>query len=465
MASLELARAHAIAKAQELGILLDVPTNRNVVLTGYSELTPLGGTDETWQGYLEERSGVKAVDAQNFRTSIGGPVNFTPEDHFDLKTAKILSRIAAMSIVVAREAGKHAGLLDLDLRLKSNIDRNRVGAWVSSGYSAGWEIINVWRQIHSRTADGLEDPENFSRFVSSRESLKGFPEQQNGHVARLLGISGWGGNLMEACDTGLANPIEAAHLIKTGEIDVAFAGGFEDLLNDYTEVGIGIFASIRAALSTRNEEPEKASRPFDRDRDGFVLSSGGGVVVLEEEEHAKKRGVPILGRVLGYNRSMDGYSQTVLDPRRVAATILASIYNKDEGVFYPVESIFAHATATRLGDILEGKSFRLVFGDSVVEIPISAIKGNLGHLAGGAGTVNLIAALKAIQRGIMPPILNLDNPDTELEDLFLVRGKPLHRQLRTSLAVAYGFGSYNSALLLADPDLSPEELIAASYEI
>ena len=177
-----------------------------------------------------------------------------------------------------------------------------------------------------------------------------------------LGFSGWGGSSVEACATGLSNIVEAISKIREGYIKVAVAGGFENPLDAYPETGIGMFAGMRTVLSKRNDEPEKASRPFDKDRDGFVLGAGGGVVVIEELNHALKRGARILAEVYGFNKSMDGYDPTSLDPDVVASTILGALYNEKKQEFYDVDTIFAHATSTKDGDTTEAKVLRMRFG-------------------------------------------------------------------------------------------------------
>ncbi|PJC28726.1 hypothetical protein CO053_03075, partial [Candidatus Shapirobacteria bacterium CG_4_9_14_0_2_um_filter_40_11] len=226
------------------------------------------------------------------------------------------------------------------------------------------------------------------------------------------------------------------------------AGGLEDILSAYPEASIGMFAAMRSVLSTRNDEPEKASRPFDKDRDGFVLGAGGGAVVIEALDHALERGAPILAEILGFNKSMDGSDPTNLNKKIVAGTILKALYNQRTKEFYEVDSIFAHATSTNQGDQAEAELLKMIFGDSLKNIPIAAIKSNMGHLAGGAGAVNVIAAINALNSGKIPPILNLENPSQEFEGLFFVRGKPLEKDIKTALVLAYGFGGHNAVMLL-----------------
>lgn len=434
-------------KAQELGVELERRPAERIVITGFAALTPLGNTQQTLEGLNNGRSGVKKFDAKNFAVGIAAPVEFNPEAYFTKKEMKGKSPLNAMAVVVAREAMKKANLLGADGKLRKDVDKRQVASWMASGFGSSQHIIDVWRQIHKKDENENEDPVINSRYVPVRAGLQIYPEELNGQVAIDLGISGWGGSSVEACATGLSNIVEAADKIKTGKAKVAIAGGLEDVLSVYPETGIGMFAAM-GVLSKRNSEPEKASRPFDKDRDGFVLGAGGGAVVLEDLEHALKRNAPIYGEILGFMKSMDGSDPTSLDKDMVVGTILGAIYNEKTKEFYKVDSIFAHATSTKEGDITEGLLLKMIFGEDLRNIPVTAIKSNLGHLAGGAGTVNVIAALNAINTGEIPPIINLDNPDPEVADLNFVRGKPLEKNINTALVLAYGFGGHNAVMLV-----------------
>jgi 3-oxoacyl-[acyl-carrier-protein] synthase II len=359
------------------------------------------------------------------------------------------SSVNAMAIVIAREAMRKASLLGEDGKLREGINKLYAASWAASAFGSAQRMIDVYSQIHQKDEKGSEDLIAGSRRIHPREGLKTFPEELNGGVAIDFGMSGWGGSSVEACATGLSNIIEAAEKIKTGRVDVAITGGFENVLCEHPETGIGLFAAMRSGvLSTRNNEPEKASRPFDKDRDGFVLASGGGAVVIESLEHALKRGAPIYGEILGFMKSMDGSDPTNLNKDVVACTMLGALYNEKKKEFYDVDAIFAHVTSTKEGDTAEAAVLKMVFGDDLKNIPIAAIKSNMGHLAGGAGAVNFIAALNALNTGKIPHILNLDNPDPEIADLDFVRGKPLEKDIKTALVLAYGFGGHNAVMLL-----------------
>lgn len=227
------------------------------------------------------------------------------------------------------------------------------------------------------------------------------------------------------------------------------AGGLEDTLSDLPEISIGVFAAMRGPLSSRNDIPKSASRPFDKDRDGFVLGAGGGVIVLERLDVAVKRKAHIFAVILGSEKGSDGGSPTNLNTERVARLILKTIKMKQGKLSYPVDAIFAHATATKFGDIAEIAALRMALGDSNLQkIPITANKSMHGHLAGGAGAINTISAIRAIHDGIVPPIINLDHPDEPFLDLNLVRKKALTGNFTTSLVLAYGFHGKDAIVLL-----------------
>jgi len=435
-------------RSRGLGVELENRPAERLVITGMAALTPLGNTEQTLEGLNSGKSGVKEFDVKNFAVSIAAPVEFNPEAHFSKKEMKGRSPLNAMAVAIAREAMKNAGLLGEDGKLQKDIDRRQAASWMASAFGSVHHIIDVYNQIHKKDEAGNENPWLNSGRISPRKGLEIFPEELNGQVAIDLGVSGWGGSSVEACATGLSNIIEAARIIKGGQAKVAVAGGLEDILSAYPEASIGMFAAMRSVLSTRNDEPEKASRPFDKDRDGFVLGAGGGAVVIEALDHALERGAPILAEILGFNKSMDGSDPTNLNKKIVAGTILKALYNQRTKEFYEVDSIFAHATSTNQGDQAEAELLKMIFGDSLKNIPIAAIKSNMGHLAGGAGAVNVIAAINALNSGKIPPILNLENPSQEFEGLFFVRGKPLEKDIKTALVLAYGFGGHNAVMLL-----------------
>ncbi len=445
-----------LSKAQELGIELEERPCQRIVITGFAALTPLGNTEGTWQGLLEGKSGVKKFPVGNAFVNIAAPVDFNPKDHFTKREMRGKSVLHAMGMVLAGEAARNAGLVGEDGKLEPDINKREIASWVGSGYGSP-QIIDAYNQIHRRDGQGNENQQLNSRHVSLFTGLELFPEQLNANIAQSLGLQGWGGSSVEACATGLGNIVEAIDKVKAGRIKVAIAGGVENLLADYPEVGIGIFAGMRGVLSKRNDEPDKASRPFDTDRDGFVFGAGGGIVVVEDLEHALRRGAKIHAEILGFRKSMDGGEPTNIDIENVAQTILKALYDESSKTFRDVDVVFAHATSTAgsatsgneaKGDVREAEALRMVFGEKLREIPITANKGNIGHLAAGSGPVSLIEAIYTLNRGLIPPILNLGNPDPKVSDLNLVRGNPLEKDVKTALVLSYGFGGNNAVVLL-----------------
>ncbi|MBU4015948.1 beta-ketoacyl-[acyl-carrier-protein] synthase family protein [Patescibacteria group bacterium] len=433
----------------------DVPSDA-VAITGYAELTSLGNTRETEEGELIGKSGTMKYEVNNFRSNIAAPTKFNAKEYFSEKELGRMSGIGAMGIVLSREAGKMAGVIGTDGKLLGNFDARRAGCTVSTGIGACTKMVDVYLKIHWKVNEKtgkLEptDPRVGSSLVSPFAGLQLFPEELGGDIEAELGLQGWGMNSSEACATGLSSIVDAYHLIKTGKNSIVFAGGIEDTLSEHPELSIGVFSAMRGPLSARNDTPEKASRPFDKDRDGFVLASGGGVVVLERLDSAIARKATIYAVILGAEKGSDGYSSTNLNNNRVAQLILKTVeLPTDEGLIYPIDAIFAHATATKSGDAAEIKALRTALGTEYLKkIPITAIKSMHGHLAGGAGAVNTISAVRAIEKGFIPPIINLDNVDEPFKDLNLIRGSALKGDFSTALVLAYGFHGKDAALLIA----------------
>lgn len=342
-------------------------------------------------------------------------------------------------LVVAREAALRAGIVNKNGKLNPEFNRDEVGTNIATGFGQALNVIDSYEILRRGGR------------LSTYEGLKVFPEQSNSGVAQGLSLSGWGSNSSEACASGKSSIAEAELLIRSGRARVMFAGGFEDVFSGpsaeahgHPEAPIGIFSAL-TALSERNDSPQSAMRPFDEDRDGFVMASGGGVLVLESIESALERGATIYATVLGAQKGMDGGDSTNMDTGRVARLILKTLKVRGGEGFYPVDAIFAHATSTPTGDRNEIEAFRRAFGDLLPSIPITAIKSIHGHLLGGAGAINAISAVRSLYEGIIPPTINLSKRGKEFEDLDIVtdarRSNP-----QTILTVAYGFGGYNAAV-------------------
>lgn len=442
-------------RIKELGITDSDNPCETVVITGYAQLSPLGNTVETEEGERKGKSGAKKFDVKNFRTNIAAPIKFTPEEHFTEKELRGMSRVGALGVYLALEAGKKAEVLDENGKLKSNFNPLKAGCTVSSGIGAHSKMVDVYVKIHWKTdpkTGKMEpaDPKIGSSLLSPFIGIQLFPEEPGGDIEARLGLQGWSINSAEACATGLSSIVDAYHLIKTGKNDVVFAGGLEDITTERSDLTIAVFSAMRGPLSSRNDEPEKASRPFDRDRDGFVLGSGGGVVVLERLDSALKRKAKIYAVVLNAEKGSDGYNPTNINTDRVAKLVLKTIkLPGQKRLAYPIDAIFAHATATKPGDLAEAATLRKVFGDEIlIKIPITAIKSMHGHAAGGAGALNIVSAIRAIEKGFMPPIINLENVDEPFKDLNLVRGKALEKDFETVLVLAYGFHGKDAVVLL-----------------
>lgn len=441
--------------AKERGVELERRPVDRIVITGFSQMTPLGDTNATWQGLLEGRSAARQMDLQNWATNIGAPLpdNFDPDQFLiGKREAKEhgFSRVAKINIILARRAAQMAGILGEDGRINSSIHPNLRAAWTGSAIADTHKLINIAEKLHKIDEHGNENVVKASSRIRPSEGLEVFPEQPNGRVA-ILGFSGAGGSAVAACSTGAWNIAELADKMRSGKARMGVAGGVEDALYNHPEVTAAIFAALQTALSKRNHEPEKASRPFDEGRDGFVMGSGGAVVIMESLEDALTRGATIYAEVLGWSTSMDGYTPTTLNPERVADTMAEALYDKDNRALIKPDAVFVHATSTPVGDKEEAKALRLVFGDDARDIPIAAIKSVLGHLMGGAGSANVVNAIMALNTDTVPHILNLDNPDPEIMregELYFVRQRPLVAPLETVLTTAYGFGGYNAVILL-----------------
>lgn len=448
--SLEARDAHFFGKAKQLGVELEKPPAERVVVTGYAVLTPLGNTEETLEGLYKGKSGVIAFNkANHFEVGIAAPVKFDPQQYFTEKQMREKSTLHAMTNVVVREAMGKAGLLGGDGKLRKDINRRTVAPWIGSGFGSSHLSVDTFLKIHGEKDQyGNEDMAKGAHRVNSKEALKIFPEGNNGGVAEDLQISGWPGNLSEACATGLSNIVGAAHLIKSGEAKIAIAGGFEDVLTEHPEIAIDLFGAMNA-LSKRKNDPEMASRPFDKDRDGFVIGAGGGAVIVESLKSALERRATIFGEILTYSKSIDGDDPVKMNKEIVAGTILDALYDKKTKKFIDIDAYLAHATSTPHGDLLEAEMFMELFGKYYGNVLIAAIKSNLGHLLGGAGAVNFIVGLNGVYAGKIPNILNLENPDPRLAGLNFARGQALQRVIKKVLVGAFGFRGHNSAAVIA----------------
>ncbi len=429
-------------QVRELGAELEDRPSEMVVVTGYAELTSLGDTEATRRRELLGETAARQFPTGNKRTQIAAHAEFNPLDHFSRQDMLGMSKLSAMMRVVARDAARRSGILDQDGRLDPRFHRDHVGTTISTSVGHMGNIIATNETIE-RESRGEKT------HITSKEILKVLPEQSNAGVAQNLGISGWGSNSQEACATSLSSIADANLLIRSGKNRVVLAGGFEDTLSDgMSRPAVGLFSALRGAISTNNEYPENAIRPYDKDRDGFVMASGGGVMVLESLESALERGATIYATILNAEKAMDGSDNpTLLDADRVARLLLKTLkVQGEEKGFYLPDAIFTHATATRAGDLAEIEAFRKALTKYLPNIPTTAIKSIHGHLLGGAGVINAIAAVRSLHEGIIQPTINLVNRSEEFMDLDIVT-QARETQIQTAIATAFGFGGYDAAVL------------------
>ncbi len=406
---------------------------RRVVVTGIGCVTPLGiGADVTWNAAVAGRSGVRAItrfDTAGFPARIAGEVP-AELDLSDLppKEARRLDRTIALALVAAREA-LESSKLTID-----DANRERVGVAVGSGIG-GIETIETAVEVMINSGPRRVQPFMIPMTICNMAS---------GYIAIRHGIQGPNLCHVSACATGAHSIGEAARAIARGDADVMVAGGSEAPI---TRIGVAGFASMRA-LSTRNEEPARASRPFDVERDGFVMGEGAAVLVLEAEEHARARGAPRRAEVLGYGATAD--AAHIVQPtenwegaQRCMRRALEDADLSPADVGY----LNAHATSTPAGDSSEARAIRAVFGAHTDDLPVSATKSMTGHLLGAAGALEAAFCIRALETGILPPTINLEQPEPECQ-LDHVANRFREARVRVALSNSFGFGGTNAALVL-----------------
>jgi 3-oxoacyl-[acyl-carrier-protein] synthase II len=410
-----------------------MPMLRRVVITGLGVVTGLGRDLEPfWRALLEGKSGVGPVDlfdTSEFKVHFGGQVrDFDATQIFGVKEARHLDRFAQFALVGAEAAVADSGI---DF---SGLDPYACGVLIGSGIGGLSEFEAQHRNLLEK------GPSRISPFTIPKLMVNA----ASGHVSIRYGLKGPCSAVATACASA-ANAIgDALRLIQRGVVDVMITGGSEAAL---TPMGLGGFASMRA-LSTRNEDPPRASRPFDKDRDGFVLSEGAGILILEEESVARKRGARIYAELLGYGMSADGSHITAPDEQgRGAARAMSNCLADAECPPDAVQYINAHGTSTDLGDIAETRAMKTVFGAHARRLAVSSTKSQLGHLLGASGGVELVISALAIDRGVLPPTINLDHPDPEC-DLDYIPHRAREARVDRVLSNSFGFGGHNASLLI-----------------
>ncbi|HOQ24294.1 MAG TPA: beta-ketoacyl-ACP synthase II [Bacillota bacterium] len=403
---------------------------RRVVITGIGMVTPLGLTaGDTWQGIVEGRSGIGRItryDPTPYPCQIAGEVkNFDPLNVLEKKELKKYDISTCYALAAVREA-----IADSGLDISACPDR--VGVVVGSGMG-GFESLSHYMKVF--WDQGYQRVSPFFIISSIINTLPGV-------ISIHTGAKGPNYSVVSACATGSHAIADAYHIIKRGEADIMITGGAEATVHPIAIIG---FANIKA-LSTRNDEPERASRPFDRDRDGFVMGEGSGILILESLESAQARGAKIYAEVLGAGMNSDAHHITAPNPDGSGVGACMSIALKNAGLKpEDVDYINAHGTSTPLNDPTETKGIKLAFGEHVRHLAVSSTKSMTGHLLGASGAVEAIITALAIYHQILPPTINLDNPDPEC-DLDYVPHKARPGAIRAALSNSFGFGSTNVSL-------------------
>ncbi len=408
---------------------------RRVVITGIGVLSPIGNRLDTfWQNLIAGNSGIQVIDAidtTEFDCKIGGQVNdFDPAPFFTSpKDARRADRFTQLGVAGAKIALDDSGV-DFD-----RTDRDRFGVMVGSGIGGLSTLEKQHGTLMNRGAARVS-PFTIPMMIANIAS---------GIISIDFDLRGPNMCIVTACATANHNIGEAWRMIKFDDADIFVAGGSEASI---TPMGMSGFGNMKA-LSTRNDAPTEASRPFDRDRDGFVMGEGAGVVVIEELEHAKKRGAHIYCELAGYGVSADAHHLTSPHPEGDGARRCMQMALK-HGAFNPeqVDYVNAHGTSTGLGDICETKAIKKTFGDHAHQgLVVSSTKSMTGHLLGAAGGVELAACVKALNEGVIPPTINLDNPDPQC-DLDYVPKEAREKPIRSALSNSFGFGGHNASLLI-----------------
>ena len=407
--------------------------NRRVVITGVGLVTPLGiGVKETWSALCAGKSGITEItkfDTTGFDTKIAGEVKgFRPEDFMSKKDAQRSELFIAYSVAAARMAIEDSGFV-IDT---SNYDR--VGVITGCGLG-GLGLMEKTILDISRKGPGRVSPFFIPLMIGNMAP---------GMISILFGAKGPNASIATACAAGTHAVGESFRAIKNGDADAMITGGVEAVIVSTCIAGF----SAMKALSTRNDEPQKASRPFDRDRDGFVVGEGSGIIILETLSGALERGAHIYAEVCGYGMTGDGYHMTAPPPDGEGAARCMKSALEDAGITSGrVDYINAHGTSTQLNDLYETRAIKSVFGDKAHTIPISSTKSMTGHLLGGAGGIETVFTALAIHDGIIPPTINLDNPAEEC-DLDYVPNMARKADVETAMTNSFGFGGTNAALVL-----------------
>jgi 3-oxoacyl-[acyl-carrier-protein] synthase II len=405
-----------------------------VVITGMGVMTSLGkDLDTFWNNLIAGKSGVSLIesfDVSEYPTRIAAEVkDFQPEDYIDGKELRRMDRFVQFAIAAAKEA-----LKDANLNVEQDTDPERVGVYVGSGIGG----LGTWEDQHNILRD--KGPRRVSPFFIPMM----IANMGSGQISMATGAKGPNSTVVTACATGTNSIGDAYKLIQHGEADVMICGGAEATIRP---TGMAGFCALRA-MSTRNDEPEKASRPFDSGRDGFVMGEGAGVLILESLEHAQKRGARIYGEVIGYGMSGDAHHITEPSPEGDGAARCMERAIKDAGIdAAQIDYINAHGTSTPVGDKVETLAIKKVLADYAYKVPVNSTKSMTGHLLGAAGGIEAIISTLAIQYNKIPPTINIDNQDPDCDLDYVAEGARDH-QVNIAMSNSFGFGGHNATVII-----------------
>ncbi len=409
---------------------------KRVVVTGLGALTPIGNTlTEYWEGLINGKPGaaeIQQFDASLFKTQFACEVkNFNVEEHIDRKEARKLDQFSQYAIVSASEAMADSGLMD------SNPDLDYIGVIWGSGIGGLKTFQDESQNFFAGDGTPRFNPFFIPKMISDIAA---------GHISIKYGLRGPNYVTVSACASSTNAIIDSFNLIRLGKAHAIVTGGSEAAVN---EMGMGGFNALRA-LSTRNDSPETASRPFDMERDGFVLGEGAGALILEEYEHAKKRGAKIYAEVIGGGMSGDAYHMTAPHPEGIGArNVMLRALEDAEISATDIDYVNVHGTSTPLGDVAEVKAIQQVFGDHAYNLNISSTKSMTGHLLGAAGAIEAIACIMAVKNDIVPPTINHFTDDPALDNkLNFTFGEAQKRTVNVAISNTFGFGGHNTSVIV-----------------
>ncbi len=411
-------------------------SKRRVVVTGMGIVSPFGvGKELFWNSLVEGKSGISTIERislDGHTVHIAGEVkNFVPEEYMDSKDAKRMDRYTQFAMVAADEAIADSGIV-----AGENVDPYRYGVIVGSA-AGGFDTFEKQHHIIIDRGPTKCSPFTVPMIIADMGA---------GRISIKHGAKGVNKSIVTACATSAHSIGDAFRAIQWDDADVIVAGGAEAVI---TRLGIGAFTSART-LSKHNDEPQKASRPYDKDRDGFIMAEGAGVLILEELEHAKARGAKIYAEIVGYGQSADAYDMVAPAPDGAGAAKAMELAIKDAGLKpEDVDYVNAHGTSTGLGDIAESQAIARVFGDlsKNKKLKVSSTKSMHGHMLGATGAAESIVCIDAINTGIIPPTINLDNQDEKVANLDYVPHKAIKADVKVAVTNSFGFGGHNATLI------------------